>query len=136
MFSNTVLHPWLVLPVAGLMMLVVAAHIGATQERTEPRSRRRIRVANGWVMLLLLPLLGAGFGVINHQTHPRLFALVWLGAIGLLLLCILLAVADVVNTMRIARAARERLGVRAALEAAAELRARREREHKADGAGD
>lgn len=136
MFSNTVLQPWLVLPLAGLMMLVVAAHIGATHEGAQPRSRKRIRVANGWVMLLTLPLLAAGFGVINHQTHPRLFALVWLAAIGLLLICILLAIADVVNTLRIARGARDRAGLRAALEAASELRARRDAERDADGARD
>ena len=46
--ENGVLLPtWLVMPVAALAMIVVAAHIEVTSAVTEPRSRRRIRLANG-----------------------------------------------------------------------------------------
>lgn len=125
MFTNTVFSPWLVLPVVGALMLVVAAHIGSLQESDQPPSRVRIRVANGWVILLLLPLLGAGFGVINHAARPSLFFLTWLLVIGLLMVCVLLAIADVLNTLRLAQAARREALRESAARLAQELRSAR-----------
>lgn len=106
MLSGTVLPPWLVLPIGGVMLIILAAHISATEERTTPQSRRRIRVANGWIMLMLAPLLSAGFGIVSPSTHPRAFALVWIAVILLLLVVILLALMDIANTIRLAMHAR------------------------------
>lgn len=109
MLSGTVLSPWLVLPLGGLMLLIIAGHISATEERTTPPSRRRIRVANGWVMLMLVPLLSAGFGVVSPAAHPRAFALVWLATISLLFVVLTLALMDIANTIRLTIRARRRL---------------------------
>lgn len=132
MFTNTVLTPWLVLPLAGALMLVIAAHIGFVHEHTEDPHRRRIRVANGWVMLVMLALLGAGFGVVSPGALPRLFWIVWAAVIALLLVTVVLAVADVMNTLRLARETRRRLVVETAQLAAQDIR---ERKARADLAG-
>lgn len=131
MFTNTVFTPWLTIPIAGILMLIVGAHIGAIQESDQPASRVRIRVANGWVMLLLLPLLAAGFGVIDPDGRPRLFYLTWTMALGLLMVCVFLAVLDVVNTVRLAQSARRSIARDAAARLADELRAARRQD---DGA--
>ena len=119
--GGTILSPWLVLPVAAVMMLVVAAHIGVTEQRTTPPSRRRIRIANGWVMLLAIPLLAIGFGVVATGNH-RVFAMVWMAAIALVSFSVMLAFADMVNTLRIVRAERRRCAREAARRLADELR--------------
>lgn len=104
-----ILSPWLVLPLGGLLMLVVAAHIGATEQSDQPESRKRIRIANGWVMLVALPLLATGFSLIDPDLNKRLFILVWLAAILLLFISVSLAVLDIFNNIRLARHARSRL---------------------------
>jgi len=88
------------MPLAGLAMLLVASHVSAT-ERIEPLSRRRIRLANGWVMLVTIPLIAAGFSLIAPYTQSRAFAMVWLAVIGLLCISVMLAMIDIVNTIRL-----------------------------------
>ena len=81
-------------------------------------------MANGWVLLLLIPLLAAGFGVIDPNANARMFALVWFAAIVLLALCVCLAVMDMLNTLRLSRNAERYLGHAAAVRARDELRRR------------
>lgn len=126
MMSGTILPVWLVLPVAGIMMLAVAAHIGVAEKRTEPASRRRIRIANGWVMLLAIPLLAIGFGVVSAASQ-RVFVMVWLAAFVLVALSVCLALLDMLNTLRIVRRTRRNQVRDTALELAEEFRRRRER---------
>ena len=95
-------------------MLLVAGHAAATWRSDQPHSRRRIRLANACVMMLTLPLLLAGFSLIDHRAEPRMWTLVWLSAMALLTVNIALAMLDVANTLRLVR--RARLRVRAALE--------------------
>ncbi len=97
------LSPWITLPLTLAAMLAVSAHVTITQHSPAPASRKRIRVANGWVMLLTLPLFAAGISFVSAESQPRLFALVWLGVVGLLVLSITLAVIDALNTARITR---------------------------------
>ncbi|MEC9372446.1 MAG: hypothetical protein VYC34_01320 [Planctomycetota bacterium] len=104
-----ILSPWFVLPLGGALMLCVAAHISATIENAAPPSRRRIRLANGWIMLIAIPLIAAGFGVIDPDAQPRAFVLIWFAAIGFLFISVLLAMVDVVNTLVIARRTRGRV---------------------------
>lgn len=108
MSPGPVLSPWLVLPLAGLAMLLLASHVTAT-EQIEPLSRRRIRLANGWVMLVATPLIAAGFSLIAPLSQSRAFAMVWLAVIGLLSISVLLALADIVNTIRLGRRAHREL---------------------------
>jgi hypothetical protein len=107
--SSTVLSPWIVIPMAVITMLIVAAAITSTARHTTPASRRRIRLANGWVMLLIVPLAASGFGLIDSSTQPRLFVKSWILVIGLLCISVALAVLDMINTARLARLASRRL---------------------------
>ena len=91
---------WLVLPLGVVTLLVLAAHVMALREAPMPESRRRIRVANGLVMMILTPLLAYAFGIAT-PGEPRAFVLAWSASIGLLLLMILLAGADAMNTLRL-----------------------------------
>ncbi len=127
--TGVVLSPWLVIPVVGVLMLMVAGHIGVLVESQAPASRRRIRIANGWVMLMELPMLGAGFGFVDSNTSPRLFALVWVAAIALLGISIGLAILDVANTLRLNLRTRRRLR-RTADTLATRVNAMRQAEHE------
>ena len=109
MIGGAILPAWGVLPIAALLMLIVAAHMEATRIATRPESRRRIRLANGWVMLVTIPLLASGFSLLDPEVERRAFVLVWLGVVWLLVLSLLLAVIDVANTIRIARRERREL---------------------------
>lgn len=101
--SNVPLLPaWVVLPVAVVVLLVVAVHLLVISNAPMPESRRRIRLASGWVMLLLVPFGAAAFGVVT-PSDPRTFVLVWLLVIFMLVMLIVLATLDVFNTGRLYR---------------------------------
>lgn len=93
---------WVVFPIGGFTLVVVVWHL-YTILRTDPASihptRRRIRLANAAVMLLLVPLIAYAFGVATTDS-PRLFAIAWLTVMGLLALMVLLAMMDSANTAR------------------------------------
>lgn len=133
MTESVIISPFLALPVCGLVMVVVAIHMEHTIESMAPRSRRRLRVANGWVMLMGLPLLASGSSLINPDTHPRLFALVWSGAIIFLTLALVIAMGDVLNTMRLT--SRRRAQIRESFHSdllEQLLRSKHQPEHSAD----
>ncbi len=75
--SNTpVASPWLVIPPAAIMMLVMCFHIDGLLRSRHRSRRRRIRLLNGFVLLALAPLLVLGFCYV-HAGTPRLFVAVW-----------------------------------------------------------
>ena len=105
---NVALSPFVSVPLALVAMLIVSAHVTITQASDAPPSRKRIRIVNGWVMLLALPLIAAGVSLVPSQGQPRLFLIVWICVIMLLTLSIGLAILDATNTMRLAKIARQR----------------------------
>lgn len=105
--NNAPLLPvWVVLPVAACMLLVVALHLMLLLKSDMPASRRRIRTLNGWIMLFLVPIGAAAFGVVT-PSDPRLFVLIWIVVILMLVLLIGLAMLDMVNTTRLYRRERD-----------------------------
>lgn len=105
--NNAPLLPaWVVLPVAAIMLLVVATHLMLLLKSDMPASRRRIRTLNGWIMLFLVPIGAAAFGVVT-PSDPRLFLLIWIVVILMLFLLIGLALLDMVNTTRLYRQERD-----------------------------
>lgn len=117
MIGSGILPAWLVLPVAGVLMLLVAWHAVALELSAEPASRKRIRVVNGWVMLIGIPVVASGFSLVDPEGRPRAFVMIWAVGIGLLLISVTLAAVDMVNTWRLAKSDREELqrGLREAL---------------------
>ncbi|MEM1329798.1 MAG: hypothetical protein AAGG07_04485 [Planctomycetota bacterium] len=110
MSSHAALAPaYVVLPLALMTVLVVATHgwllLG---DRAMPRSRRRIRLANTGVMLLAVPTLAYAFGLAT-PGQPRAFTVSWAVSIWLLLMVVILAAADSLNTMRLYRRERTEL---------------------------
>lgn len=105
--NNVPLLPaWVVLPVAAIMLLIVATHLMLQLKSDMPASRRRIRTLNGWIMLFLVPIGAAAFGVVT-PSDPRLFLLIWIVVILMLFLLIGLALLDMVNTTRLYRQERD-----------------------------
>ncbi|MFI4881371.1 MAG: hypothetical protein ACIAQU_02175, partial [Phycisphaerales bacterium JB064] len=99
---NGLVPIWVSAPMAMLTLVAVAAHLIAMRGAPMPESRRRIRTANGWLILITVPVLAIAFSVVSPQ-QPRRFALVWAVAILLLGLVVLMAVLDMGNNLRLAR---------------------------------
>lgn len=104
-----IIPPLLALGAALAMMILVALHARRTARSNEPASRKRIRGANACLIMLTLPLVAIGFSAVNPRTHPRAWLLVWVAAMSLLAMNVALALLDMVNTMRLLRAAKRRL---------------------------
>lgn len=100
---------WVSGPLAMMALVVVAAHLIAMRNADMPESRRRIRTANGWLILVTAPVLAIAFSLVSWQT-PRRFALIWALAIILLCFVILMAMVDMANNLRLARIQRRQLG--------------------------
>lgn len=97
-----VISPWIALPLAAVALVLIAWHSTGLDRREMPASRRRIRQANAWVMMLGVPLFAAGVSIVSEDRSPRAFVLVWVVTGMLLMLCVLLAVVDALNTWRLA----------------------------------
>lgn len=105
---NGLVSIWVSAPLAMITLVTVAAHLLAMRGAHMPESRRRIRTANGWLILITTPLLAIAFSVISPQ-NTRQFALIWAVAIVLVGFVILMAFIDIANNLRIARLQRRRL---------------------------
>jgi phosphatidylglycerophosphate synthase len=112
------------MPLAAALMILVGLHISACRERLAGGARRRIRIANGYVALIAIPLLAIGFSVIDPDTHATAWVLVWLCAMALVAMNIGLALLDIVNTARVTRHSRAELrrSLREAIAAAKDAR--------------
>ncbi len=96
---------WLVLPLAGIALIVQAGYLIALKELPKgriPPSRKRIRTATGWMSMFAIPLSAYGFGF-SSTNDPRTFAIVWMLVIGLIFMILILAGLDAINTMRLHR---------------------------------
>jgi hypothetical protein len=98
--ANPYLPWWLVVPAAALVMLMVAAHVLSIQHSDVPASRRRIRTANGLLMLVVVPLFAYAVTV-PHKQSPQAFALVWVAVMALIGMIIMLALLDILNNVRL-----------------------------------
>lgn len=99
---NSIVPFWLAMSVASVSMLVLAAHLVALNRAAMERRRKRIRLASGFLMMVIVPLLAYGFGV-ARTSEPRAFVYVWTIIPALLLMVILLAVADMLHTVWLGR---------------------------------
>ena len=93
------------LPLALIALVLQAGYLIAIKELGPdrmPPSRKRIRVATGWISMFTIPLSAYGFGIAS-PSNAGIFTVVWLMVIGLISAIIFLAVLDSINTMRLHR---------------------------------
>jgi hypothetical protein len=102
-------HPiapaWLVLPIAAVALILQAGYLLAIKDAPAeimPPSRKRIRVASGWLSMGAIPLSAYGFGLASPNDAGT-FTIVWMLVIGLIGAIVMLAVLDAINTMRLHR---------------------------------
>ncbi|MEQ8770846.1 MAG: hypothetical protein RIB60_10105 [Phycisphaerales bacterium] len=103
-------HPiapaWIVLPLSAVALVVIAGYLVALRAAptTEvlPPSRRRIRMASGWVSMITVALLAYGFGVAT-PANARVFMLVWIAGTAMVGLVLMLAFIDLADSYRIRR---------------------------------
>jgi hypothetical protein len=98
--AESILPVWFVLPLASLTLVVLGVHLQWMHQADMPGSRRRIRTASNLVSMLTVPLIAAGFALINPNDH-RVFVMVWLAIVGLLGVVVVLAGVDMLNNLRI-----------------------------------
>ena len=97
--------PWIVLPLAGLTMLLIGTHVMAVQVSAMHPVRKRLRIVNGLIMMFVAATLAFALGgvrlVSDPRQHPeqaRVFVIVWGVIVGLLAIVVALAVADAIGT--------------------------------------
>ena len=113
MLNGALLPVAFVVPACALLMLVIGVHLHRVMHRTDlPPSRRRIRIANTLVLLAVVPFLAVGLSMVDPDVQPRRLAFVWTTTVALLAMSVLLAMLDVLNTIRIFRRRRARLRAR------------------------
>lgn len=110
MSGGGVLSAWLIVPLTGFLMLVVVLYQGRLARVEMPRWRRRLRAANGWVMLLGLPVIGAGFSLVNPSTHPGWFVGFWVVGLASVAAAVCLAAVDMGASALLEREARAAMG--------------------------
>jgi len=88
-----VLSPWVVVPMTIALMGLVVLYQAWLVRVPMVRWRRRLRAVNGWVMLLGLPAIGAGFSLVSPRASPGWFVGVW--AFGLVMVGVAVALAMV-----------------------------------------
>jgi len=102
--ANGPLAPWwVVVPLAAMALLATASHIIVLREAPVgalPESRRRIRVATGWVIMVAIPLTAYAFGIAS-PSRPGIYTIVWMSVVALLAAIVSLAMLDGFNTVRL-----------------------------------
>lgn len=99
---------WVAVPLGGVMLLLLAGHVTSLRHAEMPESRRRIRQANGMVMMFTVPCLTYALAVVAPAQTQK-FVLAWSIAAMLITSMLALAIVDVFNTLRLHRAARAEL---------------------------
>jgi hypothetical protein len=121
----------LVHPVVSTALAVVALaglwwHWWAMGRPGVAPSRRRTRRPTTMLLLVALPLIVAGLSFIDLATQPRAFILTWTLVMVFMLLAMLGAAIDAVNSLRIHQAELDREVAKAAKELRDAARARQE----------
>ncbi len=128
---ESILPAWAVLLVAAPMMLFIAGHVVSVQRSAMPRTRRRLRMLNGVLMMLVCALLAYALGIADVPERPRveprasgIFVVVWAGIAGLVAVIVLLAVLDALLTASVGLRAHRALRDQAAGTIRADLNGR------------
>lgn len=113
--AETMFPAWITIPVAGVTLLVVAAHIIAMHLSSMDSRRRRLRTVAGVLTMLITALLAYAVGVApatpehGSPSEARLFVVLWTTIVGLLGALVILALLDALSTLRHANLSSRRL---------------------------
>ena len=91
---------WAVVLVAMLALLVIAIHVLSLSRASTHPSRRRIRIANGFLMMLGVAALAYAIGVATPD-RPRQFTIAWTLVMSLMAMVIAVACIDALNSLRL-----------------------------------
>ncbi|MCE7972718.1 MAG: hypothetical protein DYG92_00100 [Leptolyngbya sp. PLA1] len=100
---------WIVAPLGVVTLLVVSGHVLGLWRAEMPASRRRIRIANGLLMMMSIPLGVYAMSVADPAVQKREFLLSWMMIVGLVTLVLALAAGDILNNWRLYFAEKRRL---------------------------
>lgn len=99
---------WVAMPLGAAVLLVLAVYLLALGGAEMDARRKRIRTANTILMMLVTPLIAYGFGVAT-PSRGRAYVFVWVLICSLLFMVIMLALLDMLNSLRLHRAQMRRL---------------------------
>lgn len=99
---------WAVALIAVPTLLLLAGHVLAVRKAVMPASRKRIRLFNGVLMMVTLTLAALAMGAVA-PSQTRAFVIVWMLAMGGLVMVLAIAVLDAVNTVRLSVAHRRHM---------------------------
>jgi hypothetical protein len=100
---------WAILPVGILALIVVGLHVSRMLRSDMPPSRRRIRIANGVLMMFTIPLFAFALSLVDPASQQKLFAMTWMLNFCLMTLIFGVACFDILNNIRIYRVERAQL---------------------------
>jgi hypothetical protein len=102
-----------------------------------PASRRKIRRLSLVIMLLAMPMLVRGLSFVDPDVDKRPYLLVWMTAFVMVLIVIVTALLDAVNTLRLHQSHRHEVLREAAAQLAKSLRDRKQQppHHSVAGGG-
>jgi hypothetical protein len=93
---------WLTMSLGALVLLILARYLLALGGADMNARRKRIRGANTILMMLVTPLVAYGFGVAT-PSRARAYVFVWVLICSLLFMIILLALVDMLDSVRVHR---------------------------------
>jgi hypothetical protein len=101
--ASAMVSPWIVLPIAAIAILLLALQAVWTQRDSMPVVRRQIRTAGATLHLFTVVALAIGLGIIDPADR-RMFVMIWLIIMMLVGLSVVIALLDVLQSLREARA--------------------------------
>jgi hypothetical protein len=122
--ATPLLPVWIVLPVAVLTLLVLGGHFWVISASAMDPQRRRIRQATTFLMMMGTPLTAYGFGIaVPGGAGGREYVIVWVLIASLLFIIIMLALMDMLHSLRLYREQLAKVRANLARERASELAA-------------
>ena len=101
--QHTPLVPWwIAMPFGAVVLLLLARYLLGLGAAEMDERRRRVRTANTILMMLVTPRVAYGVGV-APPARARASVCVWVLICSLLFMVILLAVLDMLNSLRLHR---------------------------------
>src|SRR5216684_4131621 len=121
--ADPIIPSWLALIAGSLTLVLIASHLLALNSATDiDGRRRRIRMTNAVLMMLVVPFITYGFGIAT-PSRGRMYVYVWVVTASLLIMIILVALIDMLHSWQLNRVhmreVRQQLAISRGLEARA-----------------